>query len=68
MLYVVMSAYSYSPLIELQFKLCSHMEIVYYHKNAHILRLGSEHACTSAIFYEIFSSTKALHCKDMPSI
>ena len=53
----------YVPFTEPRLKLCMQVGVVHYCENAHLLRHRSEHTCSSAIYYQMDSVTKALHCK-----
>ena len=63
-LYITMLLVSYVPLTELQLKICTHMEVLYYCIHAQLVRYRSEHNCLPAIYYQVDSVTKALHSKD----
>ena len=52
---IVKSPDSHIPLMELHFKLCTTMGNLYYCKNIHLLRKGSELTCAAAIFYHLDS-------------
>ena len=64
----IMLLYSYFPLMELQLKLCTHVEVVYYYENAHLLCYRSEHTSVSVIKYQVDLVTKLLHCKAIYAI
>ena len=61
--HITMSLTLYIPCKELQLKLCTQMGVVHYCENVHLLRHRSEHTCTSTIYYQVDSVTKALHHK-----
>ena len=61
--YIAMSPDSYVLLIEPQLNLCTHPKVLHYCENVYLLRHRSEHTCTSAVYYQVCSAIKALHCK-----
>ena len=61
--YIAMLHDSYHSLTELQLILYTCMGVVHYCESAHLLRYRSEHACTSAIYYQVDLVMEALPCK-----
>ena len=51
--YIAMPHVSYVPLTKPQFNLCTHMGVVYYCKNAHLLMHRSKHTCVSTIYCHV---------------
>ena len=43
--------------------LYTHIGLVYYCENTHVLGHRAEHICASTIYSQMYSVTKAMHCK-----
>ena len=52
----------YIPWTDLQFILFTHIIIIYYCENAHLLQHRSEHTCASVICYQRDFVAKVMHC------
>ena len=63
-----MSPYSYVPLTDNSLT-CAHTgELCISVKKEHLLIHRSDHTCALAIYYQMDSLTKAMHCKDKHAI